>query len=165
MYRIEPIAEQQDDQVRAIIQQVGAEFGAVGEGFGPGDAEVTAMSRYYRGVDRGYWVALVDGEVVGCGGVAPFDTPTVGSGLTGPICELRKLFLLPQYRGQGIGRALTVTGLQFATDFGYRHCYLDTLSSMQAARQLYRSLGFIELDAPLPGTPHGGCDVWMLKQL
>ena len=44
--KISPITSEQDAVVCHIIRTVGAEFGAVGEGFGPGDAEVQAMSRH-----------------------------------------------------------------------------------------------------------------------
>lgn len=159
MVEINPIAGHQDDAIRQIIQTVGAEFGAVGEGFGPSDDEVSAMSQHYNDANRSqYLVATVDGRVVGGSGVAGFAS---GEG----ICELRKLFLLPDWRGQGIGRALTVQCLNYARRQGYRTCYLDTLSTMSAAIGLYQSLGFERLNHPLAGTLHNGCDVWMLKPL
>jgi len=79
------------------------------------------------------------------------------------ICELKKLFLLPQARGKGIGRALSIKCLSFAQAQGFKGCYLDTLENMTSAISLYEALGFKHLDAPLDGTEHNGCDVWMLK--
>lgn len=53
-----------DMELCKIIKQVGAEFGAVGEGFGPSDAEVLNMSRFYHdGVSSLYLIALVDGSL------------------------------------------------------------------------------------------------------
>lgn len=57
---IVPIRPEFDAEICQIIQSVGAEFGAIGEGFGPSDAEVLAMSQYYREQDRSayllrYW--------------------------------------------------------------------------------------------------------------
>lgn len=153
------LIQPQDDQyICQIIQQVGGEFGAVGDGFGPGDAEVANMSAHYLAYTRSaYYVALVDGKVVGGGGgIAPFAEN---------ICELRKLFLLAEYRGRGIGKALTQQCLADATAFGYQACYLDTLATMESAIRLYAQFGFEHLEAPLPVSEHGGCDVWMLKQL
>ena len=49
---IVPIRPEFDAEICQIIQSVGAEFGAIGEGFGPSDAEVLAMSQYYREQDR-----------------------------------------------------------------------------------------------------------------
>lgn len=159
MYQIKPIEEQHDAAICQIIQQVGAQYGAVGEGFGPADAEVNCMSQHYLANHRSqYLVAVMDGVVVGGGGIAPFLQYD-------DICELKKLFLLPSAQGLGIGKALTQACLRFATAQGYQQCYLDTLSSMQAAIGLYEACGFKHLKKPLAGTLHGGCDVWMLKQL
>lgn len=159
MYTIIPIQAEHNPAISAIIQQVGAAYGATGEGFGPGDAEVQCMSTHYLVEERSqYLVALVNGAVVGGAGIAPFlhykDT-----------CELKKLFLLPSSQGLGIGKALTQACLDFAKNQGYQQCYLDTLSTMHAATGLYQQFGFKHLTEPLAGTLHGGCDVWMLKDL
>jgi putative acetyltransferase len=159
MYQIVPIQALHDAAICRIIQQVGAQYGAVGEGFGPADAEVNCMSQHYFVENRSqYLVALLDGQVVGGAGIAPFLHYC-------EVCELKKLFLLPSSQGLGIGKALTQACLAFATEQGYQQCYLDTLSNMHAAIRLYEQLGFNHLQQPLAGTLHGGCDVWMLKKL
>ncbi len=156
---IRPITAQDDSAIKQIIEQVGKEYGAIGDGFGPSDAEVEHMSRHYAPQYKSqYWVALLDGKVVGGSGIAQFANDP-------KTCELRKLFLLPETRGYGIGKKLTQTCLDFATQQGYHQCYLDTLSSMEGAIKLYLSEGFSRLDKPLDGTLHNGCDVWMLKSL
>ncbi|ELG4675011.1 GNAT family N-acetyltransferase [Vibrio cholerae] len=156
---IVPIRPEFDAEICQIIQSVGAEFGAIGEGFGPSDAEVLAMSQHYREQDRSaYFVALLEGKVVGGGGIAPFASHA-------DLCELKKLFLLPTSRGHGVGRALSEHCLNFAKQQGYAKCYLDTLSSMTQAIKLYQQLGFEHLTQPMAGTEHNGCDVWMLKSL
>ncbi|BCK06547.1 GNAT family N-acetyltransferase [Vibrio cholerae] len=156
---IVPIRPEFDAEICHIIQSVGAEFGAIGEGFGPSDAEVLAMSQHYREQDRSaYFVALLEGKVVGGGGIAPFAGHK-------DLCELKKLFLLPTSRGHGVGRALSEHCLNFAKQQGYAKCYLDTLSSMTQAIKLYQQLGFEHLTQPMAGTEHNGCDVWMLKSL
>jgi putative acetyltransferase len=155
--KIVPLTENNDARVCEIIRKVGAEFGAIGDGFGPSDTEVAQMSRHYQPTDRAiYYIAILDGKIVGCGGIAQFAEHR-------NICELRKLFLLSEARGQGVGRALCHQALIAAEQFGYQHCYLDTLSNMTAAIALYTSLGFEQLSSPYPGTIHNGCDVWMLK--
>ncbi len=157
MYKIIPIQAQYDAEVCRIIQQVGAEFGAVGEGFGPADPEVQCMSQHYLTENRSQYVlALLNGTVVGGAGIAPFLQHD-------SICELKKLFLLPAGRGLGIGKALTQACLAFAQEQGFQQCYLDTLSTMQQAIGLYQSVGFSRLSEPLAGSLHGRCDVWMLK--
>ncbi|TDW56380.1 L-amino acid N-acyltransferase YncA [Oceanimonas baumannii] len=156
-YAITPITAEDDAAICRIIQHVGAEFGAVGEGFGPGDEEVLCMSRHYCLEHHSrYFVARLNGEIVGGAGLAPLN------GMPG-VCELKKLFLLPAARGHGIGRQLADACLDFAAGQGFASCYLDTLGNMSAAICLYEQLGFRHLKAPLAGSVHGGCDVWMLK--
>lgn len=158
-FSIDPISAADDRRIGEIIRAVGAEYGAVGDGFGPSDPEVSEMSNNYRD-DLGsrYFVAQIQGELIGGAGIAPFGDRI-------DICEFKKLFILPEGRGLGIGRTLTESCLKFAKATGYRKCYLDTLSTMTAAIALYRKIGFKELDQPLDGTIHGGCDVWMLLDL
>ncbi|MGL5530077.1 GNAT family N-acetyltransferase [Plesiomonas shigelloides] len=156
---IQKITPHDDAVICHIIKTVGAEFGAIGDGFGPSDAEVLHMSEHYCASMRSqYWVARIDGVVVGGCGIAPFNHST-------DTCELRKLFLLPEGRGCGLGRQLVQQCLSFAQTQGFTQCYLDTLKSMHAAISLYESLGFEHLAQPLTGTPHCGCDVWMLKKI
>ncbi|MFT5578315.1 MAG: putative acetyltransferase [Paraglaciecola psychrophila] len=158
-YKIEIIDPQHDKKICEIITAVGAEYGAIGEGFGPADLEVNSMSQYYSDDSSSrYLVATLRGHVIGGGGIAAFN----GSD---EVCELKKLFLLPQSRGLGLGRKLTEDCLEYAKSKGYKKCYLDTLQSMDSAIALYRKLGFSHLDRPLAGTIHSGCDVWMLKTL
>ncbi|WP_372881991.1 GNAT family N-acetyltransferase [Psychromonas sp.] len=156
---ISPIQAVDDPVICNIIRTVGAEYGAVGEGFGPADPEVMNMSRYYLPEQASlYLIARLDGEIVGGCGIAPFNNSKT-------ICELRKLFLLPRARGLGIGKKLTGQCLDFAQAAGFKQCYLDTLANMDSAIGLYQKLGFAHLSSPLAGTIHGGCDVWMLKNL
>jgi len=156
---ITPILAEHDQTICQIIHAVGAEFGAVGEGYGPSDAEVSHMSQSYTLDNRSlYLVALLNGKIVGGCGLAPFSDSE-------EICELKKLFLLPESRGLGLGRKLVSECLDFAKKQGFKSCYLDTLSNMNAAVRMYEAFGFEHLSQPLEGTEHNSCDVWMLKEL
>ena len=158
-YQIQAIKPLHNTKVGEIIRKVGEEYGAIGEGFGPSDPEVNAMSQSYKDETASkYLVAIVDDCIVGGCGLASFN----GSN---EICELRKLFLLPESRGLGLGKKLTEACLAYARSKGYKKCYLDTLKNMTSAITLYEKLGFQHLDTPLKGTIHNGCDVWMLKEL
>ena len=164
-YEIKLIEKEHDGAICQIIKSVGAEYGAIGDGFGPSDPEVLAMSQFYKDEDRSaYFVVLMNDIVVGGGGISPFNDDTDNT-KSNDICELRKLFLLPETRGLGIGKALTKHCLAFAKSKAFKQCYLDTLSSMNAAIKLYEHLDFKHLNKPIQGTIHGGCDVWMLKDL
>ncbi|WP_413699062.1 GNAT family N-acetyltransferase [Psychromonas sp. KJ10-10] len=158
-YQIQPIHPSQDQKMCFIIKSVGKEFGAIGDGFGPSDPEVEAMSQYYSDDSNScYLIATINGLVVGGCGIATFNGDK-------DICELRKLFISKESRGLGLGIKLTEQCLAYAQQKGYKSCYLDTLSNMQSAIKLYEKLDFKHLPKPLDGTIHNGCDVWMLKQL
>jgi len=158
-FQLVAIQEKHDQAISDVITKTGAEFGAIGEGFGPSDEEVSQMSKFYQASAKSlYLVALIDDQVVGGCGIAPFET-------SNEVCELRKLFLLPDSRGSGIGQALTEQCLHFAKQQGFNQCYLDTCSNMTTAITLYNKLGFNHLSQPLAGTVHGGCNVWMLKHI
>ena len=158
-YTIRPIEARDDAAIAAIIRGVMPEFGACGSGFAINDPEVDWMHRAYASPRAAYFVVEVDGEVVGGGGVAPLE------GGDADTCELRKMYFLPRARGLGAGAKVMELSLGKAREFGFRRCYLETLTGMDAAMRLYERSGFRRIDAPLGATGHGGCDIWYLREL
>lgn len=156
---IRPIEARDDTAIATIIRTVMPQFGAVGCGFAINDPEVDWMSRAYAQPRSAYFVVEQDGVVLGGGGVAPL------AGGDADICELRKMYFLPQARGRGAGSEMMARCLGAARGFGFRQCYLETLRGMDAAMKLYERNGFHRIDTPLGDTGHGGCNTFCLLDL
>lgn len=62
--------------------------------------------------------------------------------LENDICEMKRLFVKPEFRGKGLGKLLSTKIIEVAIDIGYATMRLDTLASLKEAVALYKSLGF-----------------------
>lgn len=141
-----------------LIRSVLGEFNADRPGFASSDPEMSDLCSAYQADGCAYWVLLDDAEkVIGGVGIAPL-APTVSG-----VCELRKMYLHPDFRGRFLGALLLQTALEFAGQH-YRWCYLETLQRMSRAVSLYRKFGFMALPTPLADTGHHGCDKWLLLE-
>lgn len=78
-------------------------------------------------------LAGIDGQVAGCVALRSLDAG---------ICEMKRMYVRPAFRGKGIGRALGGQVIREARSRGYRLMRLDTADTMKAAQELYNSLGF-----------------------
>ncbi len=142
-----------------IIRTVMTEFGAVGCNYSISDPEVDAMFEAYPSPGAAFFVVEIEGRLLGCGGMGPLQDGDPG------VCELRKMYFLPELRGSGMGSKLLEVILEAARTAGYTLCYLETLDHMDQARKLYRKYGFKSIDQPLGNTGHSGCNSWMVKAL
>ncbi len=158
-FAIRVIKKRDNPQIAGVIRSVMTEFSAVGEGYSINDPEVDDMFSNYRDDRSCYFVIVRHDQVVGGGGVGQLH------GAIPSICEIRKMFFLPEARGCGLGRRLLQQLLEEARKRGYKKCYLETLERMSQAVELYQRNGFKRLDGPLGKTGHCSCDRWYARDL
>ena len=84
------------------------------------------------------YLATVGGEPAGVGALKPVSAETG---------ELKRMFVRPRYRRTGIGRRILERLVDDARELGYRELRLETMTYMQEAHELYRSMGFVEMDS------------------
>jgi len=111
------------------------------------DAEMASLPGAYSAPKGRLFYAELDGKPAGCVGIRPFSEG---------VCEMKRLYVEPSMRGNGVGRDLAMAAIRCAKDLGYRRIMLDTLPAMRMAQKLYRELGFTEAPAyyqtPIEGT-------------
>lgn len=104
------------------------------------EEELAGMPGKYAPPNGALFVAKdQDGKVLGCVGLRAFGDN--GS------CEMKRLYVLPDGRGMGVGAALVFRVLETASHVGYREMLLDTLPTMTGAVKLYKAAGFEEISA------------------
>jgi putative acetyltransferase len=152
---------QPDDnfQVAKVIRTVLEEFNVPKVGTAYADPELDCMFETYQKDRSAYLVIENENKIIGCAGIAP-----LANGAS-DVCELQKMYFLPETRGLGLGSQMMEACLQKAKDFGFAKCYLETMPYMEAAQKLYRKSGFEYLDKPMGCTGHSSCPVWMIKTL
>ena len=81
--------------------------------------------------------------------------------LKASICEMKRLYVRPAFRGKRIGHRLIQTAITAGVELGYKHMRLDTVPGMDRAQELYRAFGFCEILSyrhnPILGTQFFEC--------
>ena len=145
--------------IAKIIKDTLAEFDANHPGTVYYDATTDTLFELFQQEGAAYFVAEINGDIVGGGGIYPTD------GLPADTCELVKMYLLPQARGTGLGRTLIEKSLAFAKETGYKQVYLETMPQLKQALKVYAKFGFEYLKGPMGNSGHTGCSLWMLRSL
>lgn len=110
------------------------------------DRELEQIDVMYAPPDGRLFLVENNGTVLGCGGLRRYDSQSA---------ELKRMYLRPELRGQGLGQRLLDTAIAAAAEAGYRSIRLDTVPSMVAAIALYRKNGFEVLDVKKEDDPEG----------
>ena len=158
-WKIREIKPEDNQQVKDLIRSVLVEMGVPKVGTAYEDKALNDMTKAYVGERREYFVVEENSKIIGCAGVAPLN------GEAETICELQKMYFLPEARGRGIGMEMITKCLDFGRKHGFHKCYIETLPYMENARRLYHKNGFEVIEKPLGDTGHYNCTVYMVKNL
>ena len=138
----------QIEVVRALFAEYAAEL-PVDLAFQGFAEELATLPGAYAGPGGMLLLAWADDLAAGCVGLRPFAPGA---------CELKRLYVRPAFRGQGLARRLAAAALAEARSRRYDRLLLDTLPGMVEAQRLYRTLGFREIEPyranPVPGAKY-----------
>jgi ribosomal protein S18 acetylase RimI-like enzyme len=108
--------------------------------------ELASLPGRYAAPGGALFLSMRGTEAAGCVAIR---------GLDDDVCEMKRLWVRPRFRGQALGLRLATAAIDAALRLGYRTMRLDTLAPMREALRLYRNLGFREIpayyDNPIPG--------------
>ena len=131
---------------RALFEEYAAWLG-IDLSFQGFAAELAGLPGPYAPPQGRLLLALQDGLALGCVALRPQEEG---------VCEMKRLYVRPPFRGQGVARQLVDRLVHEARLTGYQRMRLDTLPGMRAAIRLYEALGFVRCPAyyatPLPDT-------------
>ncbi|WP_428447913.1 bifunctional helix-turn-helix transcriptional regulator/GNAT family N-acetyltransferase [Photobacterium nomapromontoriensis] len=153
-YLLRPRTPLDNAAMATIVRRVSAEYNLMpDQGYDTADPTLDSFSTTNTDDDSAFWVIERNNRILGGGGIAPL------IGEPG-ICELQKMYFLPELRGRGLARRLAVTALKFARQHGFHGCYLEVTENRTEAITLYESLGFIHISQAM-GT--AGDDIGKIK--
>ena len=152
-------AESDDDVARTralFVEYAGSlDFSLCFQGF---DREMKEFPGAYAPPLGCLLIACADQDAAGAVGLRP-----LGSRDSTRLCEMKRLYVRPNYRKRGIGQRLVRCVIAEAREKGYLAMRLDTLPSMRSAREIYGACGFVPVenynDSPLDGVEHFELDL------
>ena len=137
------------DATREIFREYAGEL-TVDLCFQGFDAELASLPGDYAGPQGLLLLAFVDGALAGCGAFRPLPGSDYAN-----ACEMKRLFVRRAFRRFGLGRLIAQALMDRALQAGHSAMLLDTLDEMETARDLYDTLGFVEIPPyyfnPIPG--------------
>ena len=145
--------------IALIIRSCLEEFGANRPGTVYYDNTTDHLFELFSTQKSVYFIAEVNGVVVGGGGIFPSD------GLSEDTCELVKMYLNPAMRKIGLGAKIINRCIEYAKENGFKKIYLESMPELKRAISVYEKFGFKYLSNPLGNTGHHGCSVWMCLEV
>lgn len=158
-FKIREIQPGDNSELAKAIRSILIEFNVPKVGSTYTDKTLDTLYEEYDVEKTIYLVIEKDKKIYGGAGIKHLDN------YNGNVCELQKMYFMPEARGIGLGSKMMDLSLHKAKKFGYEQCYLETLPYMEDARKLYRKVGFKDLNAPMGNTGHYSCNLWMIKDL
>lgn len=159
MVTLREIQSTDNKEMANVIRRVMEEHGIDRPGSVYTDPTTDALYELFRTPHSAYFVAEMDGKIVG--GCGYYPTENLPSG----TAELVKLYVSRSARGQRLGQRLMDHVSDQARKEGYTALYLESMPELTHALQLYHEVGYERLSNPLGNSGHYACDVWMLKKL
>ena len=154
------LIEKEDNlQIAKVIRSVLKDFKVPKVGTAYADAALDCMFETYQNVNAAYFIVEENHKIIGGAGIAKLEN------FDGNVCELQKMYFLPEARGRGVGAQMMETCLKKAREFNYEKIYLETMEYMTHAQKLYKQSGFEYIESALGDTGHYSCPVYMLKKL
>ena len=145
-YELKPLVAEDTGELQALLQS------------GLKDSSPNTLYEAYSTNRSGYFVLKRNGKLYGGVGFAPLKAADA------KVCELQKMYLDPQARGKGFGKALVTTCLDEAIYQGYSVCYLQVSKEMTRALKVFQRMGFEECQEQ-GSSDFEGCDIFMKKNL
>jgi putative acetyltransferase len=156
---IRPIELKDNQQLALAIRAVLIEMGVPKVGTAYEDKELDEMYETYDADRSRYFVIEKAGDILGGAGLAPLKDGAPN------VCELQKMYFMPDARGKGKGKEMIHKCLSFARAQKFDLCYIETMPNMLDAQTLYKKVGFEYIQHPMGNTGHSSCPVWMTKSL
>ncbi len=153
------IQKKDNPQIAKVIRSVLEDFNVPKVGTAYADKSLDCMFETYQKPKAAYFVVEENNKIIGGAGVAKLDN------YEGNVCELQKMYFLPEARGRGIGAQMMEFCLAKAREFGFEKIYLETMEYMTHAQKLYKQVGFEYIECAMGNTGHYSCPVHMIKTL
>lgn len=153
------IEKKDNSEIAKVIRKVLEDLNVPKVGTAYADKALDCLYETYQKPRAAYFVLVQDGVILGGAGVAQLEN------FEGNICELQKMYFLPQARNKGLGSQMIEFCIAKAREFNFEKIYLETMDNMEEAQKLYKKSGFKYLEGPLGDTGHFSCPIQMLKEL